>query len=56
MNFFAYFFYIITWEVMVWAGTVYLIVGHGWSKWFLLLAFLLSVMAYKPPYYKDKEL
>lgn len=47
MKYFAYFLYVIVWEVFVWGGTVYLIVNYDWSKWWLLYALLLSFGTYK---------
>lgn len=32
----TYLIYIIFWETLVFGGTTYLIVAHGWSPWWLL--------------------
>lgn len=35
--------YMLLWDVFAWTGTIWLIVEHGWSKWFIVLTILLTL-------------
>ena len=44
----TYTIYILSWELLCWVGCAYLVIYHGWSAWWFVLAFYLSCSAYKP--------
>lgn len=45
---FFYYVYMLIWDVFVWGGACYLIVAHGWSKWFLVLALAITMTSSTP--------
>ena len=42
MRYWSFVFYTLVWDIFVWSGFSFLIYWHGASKWWYILAFIMS--------------